>query len=116
MTDPRQRMAHVSFYTLTLMYRSPAVPGCDWTRPAGVPICCSNRQRLEVSMAALRKASWAHPLPAGSRVDRHEPLQCTAKITEFADRVYARTGGATADLKRVYAAYLHNQMKRSQAG
>lgn len=62
-------------------------------------------------MAAVKK-----PQTAINRDSDAVVVQDSAVARAFADRVYRKTNGPTAELKRVYEVYLDNERRRRQLG
>ena len=60
-------------------------------------------------MAALTKPRWLASL--FSPAAKTPGTKSSHRIYEFTQRAHRKTGGPTADLKRVYRAYLENQRK-----
>lgn len=62
-------------------------------------------------MAAITKPNWLAALLSPSA--KSVGAKPSRRIYEFTQKAHKRTGGPTAELKRVHQAYLENQRKSS---
>jgi hypothetical protein len=66
-------------------------------------------------MASLRWPSWPEVTNLFTKDESQLSEAVSSRARAFVHEAYKRTGGATADLKRVYESYRENERRREAA-